>query len=78
MFVFFYLSFFHQGSRWTLQATRMNGRIGKFDIQPDQVQALNPILILVFIPIFDSIVYRLFGKCHLFKRLVIYMYSGLD
>ena len=46
----------------------MDGRIGKFAIQPDQMQALNPILILVFIPIFETIVYPLFGKCHLLKR----------
>jgi dipeptide/tripeptide permease len=46
----------------------MNGRLGKFTIQPDQVQALNPILILVFIPIFETIVYPVFAKCHLLKR----------
>lgn len=59
-----------QGSRWTLQANRMNGQLGKFAIQPDQMQALNPILILVFIPIFETIVYPLFGMCRLLKRLL--------
>ena len=48
----------------------MNGQLGKFAIQPDQMQALNPILILVFIPIFETIVYPLFGMCHLLKRLL--------
>ena len=63
------LSFtYTQGSRWTLQATRMNGRLGKFVLQPDQMQALNPILILVFIPIFETIVYPIFGKCKLLKK----------
>ena len=47
----------------------MNGQLGKFAIQPDQMQALNPILILVFIPIFETVVYPLFAKCHLLKRL---------
>ena len=59
-----------QGSRWTLQALRMNGRLGELQIQPDQMQALNPILILVFIPIFEIIVYPVFAKCHLLKRWV--------
>lgn len=59
-----------QGSRWTLQAVRMNGQLGQLQIQPDQMQALNPILILVFIPIFEIIIYPLFAKCHLFKRCV--------
>lgn len=60
--------YFWQGSRWTLQATRMNGRLGKFTLQPDQMQALNPVLILVFIPIFETVVYPVFGKFHLLKR----------
>ena len=59
-----------QGSRWTLQALRMNGQLGELQIQPDQMQALNPILILVFIPIFEIIIYPLFAKCHLLKKWV--------
>ena len=59
-----------QGSRWTLQALRMNGQLGELQIQPDQMQALNPILILVFIPIFELIIYPIFAKCHLLKRWV--------
>ena len=46
----------------------MNGRLGKFVLQPDQMQALNPILILVFIPIFETIIYPIFGKCNLLKK----------
>ncbi|KAM6222311.1 solute carrier family 15 member 2 isoform 2-T2 [Rhynchocyon petersi] len=52
-----------QGSRWTLQATRMDGNLGFFILQPDQMQVLNPFLVLVFIPLFDLGVYRLISKC---------------
>lgn len=52
-----------QGSRWTLQATRMNGNLGFFVLQPDQMQVLNPFLVLIFIPLFDLVVYRLVAKC---------------
>ncbi|XP_045396119.1 solute carrier family 15 member 2 isoform X1 [Lemur catta] len=52
-----------QGSRWTLQATKMNGNLGFFVLQPDQMQVLNPFLVLVFIPLFDLVIYRLISKC---------------
>ncbi|KFO30708.1 solute carrier family 15 member 2 [Fukomys damarensis] len=52
-----------QGSRWTLQATKMNGNLGFFVLQPDQMQVLNPFLVLIFIPLFDLAIYRLIAKC---------------
>uniref|UniRef100_A0A8C6F388 Solute carrier family 15 member 2 n=1 Tax=Monodon monoceros TaxID=40151 RepID=A0A8C6F388_MONMO len=52
-----------QGSRWTLQATRMNGNLGFFVLQPDQMQVLNPFLVLIFIPLFDLVIYPLVSKC---------------
>uniref|UniRef100_A0A8D2AXP8 Solute carrier family 15 member 2 n=1 Tax=Sciurus vulgaris TaxID=55149 RepID=A0A8D2AXP8_SCIVU len=52
-----------QGSRWTLQATKMNGNLGFFVLQPDQMQVLNPFLVLIFIPLFDLVIYRLIAKC---------------
>uniref|UniRef100_A0A8B9LWZ0 Solute carrier family 15 member 2 n=1 Tax=Astyanax mexicanus TaxID=7994 RepID=A0A8B9LWZ0_ASTMX len=48
----FWALFDQQGSRWTLQATRMN-----MDFM------LNALLILVFVPIFDMGVYPLVGLC---------------
>ncbi|XP_035702259.1 peptide transporter family 1 isoform X2 [Folsomia candida] len=58
------------GSRWTLMATRMDGRIGNssFIIKPDQMQVSNAILMFIFIPIFQALVYPLFRKCRLLKR----------
>ncbi|XP_058151707.1 solute carrier family 15 member 2 isoform X2 [Dasypus novemcinctus] len=52
-----------QGSRWTLQATRMNRNLGFFVLQPDQMQVLNPFLVVIFIPLFDLGLYRLVSKC---------------
>lgn len=59
----FWALFDQQGSRWTLQATRMNMDFGAFVLKPDQMQMLNALLILVFIPIFDMGVYPLVGMC---------------
>ncbi|VVC93674.1 unnamed protein product [Leptidea sinapis] len=39
------------GSRWTLQATKMNGKLGFVTIKPDQLQVIAPISILIFIPL---------------------------
>uniref|UniRef100_A0A452ERI9 Solute carrier family 15 member 2 n=1 Tax=Capra hircus TaxID=9925 RepID=A0A452ERI9_CAPHI len=59
----FWALFDQQGSRWTLQATRMNGNLGFFVLQPDQIQVLSPFLIVIFIPLFDLVIYRLVSKC---------------
>uniref|UniRef100_UPI00358E8F14 solute carrier family 15 member 1 n=1 Tax=Myxine glutinosa TaxID=7769 RepID=UPI00358E8F14 len=59
----FWALFDQQGSRWTFQATRMNGDFGSVQIMPDQMQTVNPIFIVIFIPIMDTIVYPLIAKC---------------
>ncbi|RVE75247.1 hypothetical protein OJAV_G00015210 [Oryzias javanicus] len=61
----FWALFDQQGSRWTLQATTMDGNFGALTIQPDQMQTVNPILILLLVPIMDRIVYPLISKCKL-------------
>ncbi|XP_037294844.1 peptide transporter family 1 isoform X2 [Manduca sexta] len=45
------------GSRWTLQATKMDGRFGLITIKPDQMQVLSPICILILIPLFQKTTY---------------------
>nr|XP_045001783.1 solute carrier family 15 member 1 [Jaculus jaculus] len=59
----FWALFDQQGSRWTLQATAMSGKIGAIEIQPDQMQTVNAILIVVMVPIVDAVVYPLIAKC---------------
>lgn len=53
----FWTLFDQQGSRWTFQATRMDGDIGFYEIKPDQAQVMNPILILAFIPLYEVLFY---------------------
>uniref|UniRef100_A0A8C5CY01 Solute carrier family 15 member 2 n=1 Tax=Gadus morhua TaxID=8049 RepID=A0A8C5CY01_GADMO len=53
----FWALFDQQGSRWTLQATRMN-------------MMLNALLILIFVPIFDFIIYPLVGLCREGENIV--------
>uniref|UniRef100_A0A3Q3XJ65 Uncharacterized protein n=1 Tax=Mola mola TaxID=94237 RepID=A0A3Q3XJ65_MOLML len=73
----FWTLFDQKGSRWTLQATTMNGDFGLLVIQPDQMQTFNPILILTLVPIMDSVIYPLIKKCGLnftpLKRMTVGM-----
>ncbi|NXM57913.1 S15A1 protein, partial [Illadopsis cleaveri] len=75
----FWAVFDQQGSRWTLQATAMNGDFG-FHIQPDQMQIVNPILIVIMVPVVDSLVYPLIKKCKLnftpLKKMTVGMFLG--
>jgi len=57
------------GSRWTFQATRMNGIIGSIGtVKPDQMQVINPLLILFLLPLFDRIIYPAFHKCNILVK----------
>ncbi|XP_022167052.1 solute carrier family 15 member 1-like [Myzus persicae] len=60
----FYTLFDQQGSRWTLQGTLMNGKIDflNWSIKPDQVHLINPLFVLVFIPLFNGVVYPILYK----------------
>uniref|UniRef100_A0A3Q2XIS0 Solute carrier family 15 member 1 n=1 Tax=Hippocampus comes TaxID=109280 RepID=A0A3Q2XIS0_HIPCM len=74
----FWTLFDQKGSRWTLQATTMDGNFGALVIQPDQMQTVNPILILTLVPIMDSVIYPLIKKCGLnftpLKRMTVGMF----
>ncbi|XP_018420143.1 PREDICTED: solute carrier family 15 member 1 [Nanorana parkeri] len=74
----FWALFDQQGSRWTLQATAMDGNFGSIQIQPDQMQTVNPILIIVLVPIVDVVIYPLIKKCKLnftpLKRMTVGMF----
>ncbi|KAF4087049.1 hypothetical protein AMELA_G00091150 [Ameiurus melas] len=74
----FWTLFDQKGSRWTLQATTMDGTFGSLVLQPDQMQTVNPILILTLVPIMDRIVYPLIRKCGFnftpLKRMTVGMF----
>lgn len=66
----FWTLFDQQGSRWTFQATRMDGQItDNFSLKPDQMQVVNPLLILVFIPLYDALIYPLLAKIGISRPL---------
>ncbi|XP_036611678.1 solute carrier family 15 member 1 [Trichosurus vulpecula] len=73
----FWALFDQQGSRWTLQATTMNGNFGAIEIQPDQMQTVNAILIVIMVPIVDAVVYPLIAKCGLNFTALRKMTTGM-
>jgi len=64
----FWALFDQQGSRWTLQATQMDGSVGGWLVLPDQMQVVNPLLILTLIPFFQIVIYPTLAKVGLLKR----------
>ncbi|KNC33988.1 Peptide transporter family 1 [Lucilia cuprina] len=76
-FPVFWALFDQQGSRWTFQATRMDGELWGFTIKPDQMQVINPLLILGFIPIFDYVIYPLLAMIGIKRPLQKLTLGGL-
>lgn len=61
-FVAFWALFDQTGSSWVLQAQQMDRRFLGIDWLESQVQAVNPILVLAFIPLFTLFVYPAVGR----------------
>lgn len=76
---FFWTLFDQQGSRWTLQAMEMNGDIGLggIVIKPDQMQALNPVFVMILIPFVETVIYPVGKKCGLFTKPLQRMGIGM-
>lgn len=55
----FWALFDQQGSRWIAQGMKMNGDLGFYKLQADQMQMLNPLFILIFIPLYQVAFYPL-------------------
>jgi proton-dependent oligopeptide transporter, POT family len=50
------------GSAWVLQAQRMDRTVFGVELLASQVQAINPILIMIYIPLFAYVIYPFFNR----------------
>jgi dipeptide/tripeptide permease len=66
-----------QGSRWIFQATRMNNDIGFYKFQPDQIIVLNPLFIILTLPVCDYVLFPLLKKLKLGSLLQKMTIGGL-
>lgn len=58
----FWSVFDQTASAWVLQSRRMDREFLGIDLLPSQIQAVNPFLILLFIPLFSYIIYPFLGR----------------
>ncbi|XP_030766233.1 solute carrier family 15 member 2-like isoform X2 [Sitophilus oryzae] len=64
----FWSLFDQQGSRWTFQASHMDASVLGIQIVPDQMQVINPAMVLVLIPVFDKGFYPYCEKKNILKN----------
>lgn len=67
IFISIFWSLFDQtGSSWVLQAEKMDKTVNlgfiQFDLLAEQIQAINPLLIMIFIPLFTFVLYPLVNR----------------
>lgn len=63
LFIAVFWSLYDQtGSSWVLQAQQMDRVLLGVELLPSQIQALNPLLIIVLIPLFSYVIYPSLGK----------------
>jgi POT family proton-dependent oligopeptide transporter len=58
----FWALFDQQGSTWTLQAEKMDRSFFGMQLESSQIQALNPLMVMVLIPVFTYFVYPMVAK----------------
>jgi POT family proton-dependent oligopeptide transporter len=63
VFVAMFWALFDQtGSAWVLQAQNMERNIAGIELLPSQIQAANPLLVMLLIPVFSYVVYPRLNK----------------
>ena len=58
----FWALFDQTGSTWVLQAENLNRNWLGYEWLPSQIQAINPVMILILVPLFSYVIYPTMGK----------------
>ncbi len=70
LFIAVFWALFEQtGSSWVLQAQKMDRIIWGFEVLPSQIQAANPLLIMLLVPLFSTIIYPTLQKIFVLTAL---------
>ncbi|KAL5234282.1 hypothetical protein ACI65C_001692 [Semiaphis heraclei] len=74
----FWALYEQQGSRWTLQATLMDGKLDGigWEIKPDQMQTIHPLLALLLILSFDRVLFPILAKFGIRRPLQKLIFSN--
>jgi POT family proton-dependent oligopeptide transporter len=54
---FFWMLFDQKGSTWVIQARSMDPQVGSFKFEPSQMQFINPMLVMLLIPLLTGVIY---------------------
>ncbi|VDO26700.1 unnamed protein product [Haemonchus placei] len=74
--VFFWALFDQQGSTWVLQARRLDGRIGWLTVLPEQINILNPLVVLIMVPVFEGFIYPCARKAAMGSVRVLHVHDN--
>jgi POT family proton-dependent oligopeptide transporter len=66
--IIFWALFDQHSTRFVFQANHMNRKIGPFELSSDQITALNPVLVIILVIVFDRVIYRVFDAIGLKPR----------
>ncbi|KAM9984938.1 hypothetical protein ACTFIY_009383 [Dictyostelium cf. discoideum] len=55
---FFWALYDQTGTRWTIQANSMDRHLGSWEIDSEIINCINPLLVMIFVPIFEYGIYR--------------------
>jgi POT family proton-dependent oligopeptide transporter len=77
---FFWMLFDQKASAWVLQARAMDLQIGPFSFEPSQLQFINPLLVLLLIPLTTGVIYPAFERSRWpltpLRRMTLGMFSA--
>jgi POT family proton-dependent oligopeptide transporter len=73
--IVFWAMFDQQGSSWVIQASKMNLNFLGITLQPEMLQAMNPIMVMILIPFMIVVVYPIF-KWSPLQKIGIGMFVG--
>jgi POT family proton-dependent oligopeptide transporter len=62
-FTVFWALFDQTGSSWIIQAQKMDRLLWGIELLPSQIQAANPLLIMLLVPLFTYLVYPWLNRC---------------
>jgi POT family proton-dependent oligopeptide transporter len=77
---FFWMLFDQKASAWVLQANAMDLSIGPWSFEPSQMQFINPLLVLLLIPLTTGVIYPAFERSRFrltpLRRITLGMFSA--
>ncbi|XP_018017850.1 solute carrier family 15 member 1-like isoform X1 [Hyalella azteca] len=73
----FWALFYQTSTGMIFQAKRLSNRIGSYQIPAELTSSINPLLILVLIPLFDLVVYPLLNKINVLTSVASRMTTGM-